>query len=703
MWKNGQNNLIRSLLISTTIAGAAGAVGAEAFTAQAVAAEESKTIALEEIKVTGRKREESLQEIPESITVFSGVQLETADVETMRDFIDLTPNMIIRETFRSNESFLTMRGIASAQGALPPVAIVIDGVQVGANEFLNQDLLDIERVEVLRGPQGSLYGQGAIAGAINIVTKDPTNEFEAYLNGSYGKADTYRVAGSVSGPIVEDVLFARVSGYYKHTDGLIKNIRGQDITFGKEYSVRGKLLFKGERLNAALRASHTDSNGSCCIQDKVPQDPNTGLLIGIDDISNPFTADSNIIGQEDTKFTDVSLKLDYDFDGFTVTSITGYAKAEQDIFADLDFTATPNQIQDVAWDSKVLNQELRFSSSDDNAVRWLFGGYYQDKKEIMDALVQSDPGGAALFAFTNETNGKMWALFGQVDVDITDKLELSGALRYDHDKQNFENLLSAGTYRDAKFDEVQQKVQLSYDWTENVMAYATWSKGFRTGGFDQVQAFANEVAKNYELGVKVNALDGLLTLQGTVFHIDYSNQQLSFVVLDPNDATNTLRGVLNIPATDIDGMELEIAARPMDGLDVNMGIGVTSTSIEKIDETSPFASLEAIGKTSPLAPPFTFNAGFTYTHPVAADMNLLLTSNYRRRGGYYFDLNNTIKTKTGDFIDAKIAIEGPNWSAGIYGRNLGNTRRATNMSITGSRLRVPNQPRSYGIEASFNF
>lgn len=702
MWKNGQNNLIRSLLISTTIAGAAGAVGAEAFTAQAVAAEAAPMV-LEEIKVTSRKREESLQEIPESISVFTGLQLETADVETMRDFIDLTPNMIIRETFRSNESFLTMRGIASAQGALPPVAIVIDGVQVGANEFLNQDLLDIERVEVLRGPQGALYGQGAIAGAINIVTKDPTNELEAYINGSYGKADTYRVAGSVSGPIVEDKLFARVSGYYKHTDGLIKNIRGQDITFGKEYSVRGKLLFKGERLNAALRASYTDSDGSCCIQDKVPQDPDSGLLIGIDNISNPFTADSNIIGQEDTKFTDVSLKLDYDFDGVTVTSITGYAKAEQDIFADLDFSAVPNQIQDVAWDSEVVNQELRFSSNNESAFRWIFGGYYQDKKEVMDALVQSDPGGAPLFAFINDINSKLWALFGQVNVDLTENLELTGALRYDHDKQTFENRLSAGSYRDAKFDQLQPKIQLSYDWTENVMAYATWSKGFRTGGFDQVQKFDNEVATNYEFGVKATALDGLLVINTSIFHIDYANQQLSFVVLDPNDATNTLRGVLNIPATDIEGLELEVTARPMDGLDVNLGVGVTDTSIQKIDETSVFASPEAIGKTSPLAPPFTFNAGFTYTHPVAADMNLLLTSNYRRRGGYYFDLNNTIKTKTGDFIDAKIAIEGPNWSAGIYGRNLGNTRRATNMSITGSRLRVPNDPRSYGIEASYNF
>jgi len=669
------------------------------------AEDKSEPLMLEEVKVTARKREESLQEIPESITVFSGEQLETANVVTMRDFIDLTPNMIIRETFRSNESFLTMRGIASAQGALPPVAIVIDGVQVGANEFLNQDLLDIERVEVLRGPQGALYGQGAIAGAINIVTRAPTNEFESFVTGSYGNADTYRIAGSVSGPLIKDSLFGRVSAYYKSTDGLIKNRFGVRTSFAEEYSLRGRLLYEGENFSAAFRASHTEGDGSCCLQDKANFDPITGLLINIDDVTNPG-AESNILGTDDTYFTDASMKLDYDFNGLTATSITGFAEAGQSAYADLDYTAEPIQIQDLSWDSEVINQEFRLASDSSSPFQWIVGGFYQKKKEIFDAKIlrdQTQQPLPVLFAFINEINSDLWAVFGQASYRLTDKLELTGAWRYDRDEQDFVNQLVPSTARSATFDQPQPKLQMSYDWSDNVMTYATWSKGFRTGGFDQNQQFENEVATNYEIGIKSATPNGLMTINASLFHIDYENQQLSFVILDPDDATNTLRGVLNIPATDIDGMELEIAANPVAGLSINLGVGVAITSIAEVDTSSPFASPEAIGKTSPLAPPFTFNAGTTYTYPLNGNLDLLLYGQYRRQGGFYFDLNNTIKTGTQDFIDAKISLEGSNWSLGLFGRNLSDTRHATNVSITGSRLRVPNQPRSYGIEGTIRY
>lgn len=161
--------------------------------------------------------------------------------------------------------------------------------------------------------------------------------------------------------------------------------------------------------------------------------------------------------------------------------------------------------------------------------------------------------------------------------------------------------------------------------------------------------------------------------------------------------------MLNIPATDIEGLELEVAAHPLDGLDISVGVGVTNTSIAAVDTTSPFASPEAIGKTSPLAPPFTFSGTVSYRHPVANALDLAWYGNYRRRGGFYFDLNNTIKTGTKDFIDGKVSLEGENWSVGVWGKNLTNSRHATNVSITGSRLRVPNDPRSYGVEATFRF
>lgn len=660
--------------------------------------------AVEEIIVTARKRQENLQDIPESISVFSGAQLDKANAVTMRDFVDLTPNMIIRETFRSNESFLTMRGIASAQGALPPVAIVVDGVQVGSNDFLNQDLYDIERIEVLRGPQGALYGQGAIAGAINIVTKAPSNELEAFVKTSYANADTFRTAAGLSGALVDDRLFARVTGYYKTTDGLIENRFGEEISFNEEYSLRGRLMYQGERLSASLRASHTTGDGSCCIQDIIRRDEN-GIAIDIDDVTNPG-ADSNVIGTDDTRFTDTSLKLDYDLNGMTLTSVTGYAEVRQDILGDLDFTAAPIQVQDVGFYVDVFNQELRLASPDDTRLRWIVGGFYQDRKETLDVNVLGDvptPPLPLLFGFVQEKNSDLWAAFGQLNFDVTEAMEFSAALRYDRDDQDSFNTSLANPFAEATFDQLQPKVQLSYDWSDNMMTYATWSKGFRTGGFSQTAKFENEVTTNYEIGVKASLLDGSVTINTSLFHIDYANQQLSFVVLDPDDATNTLRGVLNIPETAIDGLELEIAARATDYLNVTLGVGVVNSEIVAVDESSPFASPAAIGKASPLAPPFTFNAGVDYTYPLVGDTSLIVVGNYRRQGGYYFDLNNTLRTGTVDFIDGKIAVESDRWSVGVWGSNLADTRHATNISISGADLRVPNEPRSFGIEASLKF
>ncbi|HEY8352239.1 MAG TPA: TonB-dependent receptor [Sphingomonadales bacterium] len=660
---------------------------------------------LEEILVTSRKREERLQDVPDSIFVLSSLQLEMSNVESLRDFVDLTPNLLVRETFRSNETFLTMRGLSSAQGALPPVAFVVDGVQLGSNDFINQDLLDIERIEVLRGPQGALYGQGAIAGAINVVTRQPTNEFEGFVKASYGNGDSKRIAGALSAPIVEDRLFARISGYYKDSDGLIKNNRGEDIDFLEEGSIRGRILYRSDVLDIDLRGSYTKGDGSCCIQDRVNLDDN-GNLIGVDDVTNPG-ASSNIIGTSDDKLFNTSLKVDVDLGFATVTSITGYAEIRQAVFGDADMTIDPVTAQDLSFDTDVFNQELRVSSNSDGRFRWLFGGFYQDRQERQHIRIGADTGerfvaNPSILHQRNITNSELWAAFGQVSFDLTDRIELTAALRYDHDDQDSRNIVVSEARARATFKEWQPKAQIAYRWTDDVMVYASFARGFRPGGFTSTVVFENETTDNYEVGFKTTFLDNRLSINGAFFHIDYSNQQLSFVVFTETEA---LRGAANIPATDIDGMELEIAARPIDNLTITAGLGVTDTVISTVAPSEFFGPdiVQLIGKKSPLVPPFTFNASVTYAHPVADGLDLVFHSDFRRLGGYYFDAANTIYTRTKNFIGGKIALQADNWSVGVWAKNLTDARVATNVSATGARLRVPNPPRSYGVEATFNF
>jgi len=656
---------------------------------------------LEEIVVTARKREERLQEVPESVTVFSATQIEQAGIESVRDFVDMTPNLIIRETFRSNETFLTMRGLAGAQGALPPVSIIVDGVQLGSNDFLTQDLVDVAQIEVLKGPQGALYGQGAIAGAINITTKKPTNETEGQVKASYGRGNTYRLSGVMSGPIVEDKLFVRASAYHRSTDGLIKNARGDRIDFSDQTSGRLQFVYEGEKLRAQMRGAWTEGDGSCCIQDIAPRNA-SGNFVGIDDIVDGL-ATSNIIGRDSTRFRDASLKLDYDLGGVNLISVSGFADVEQWLFADADYSAAPLRVQDITFATKVMNQELRLASNTSDAFSWIVGGFYQDKQENQAIQVGAEiPGGINpnLLNQLNRINSESWALFGQAEYDVTEDLSVLAALRYDRDKQNSRDRRApVASFKDATFKKLQPKLQVSYKWSPDVMTYATYSEGFRTGGFTQNTKFDNETTRNYEAGFKTTLMDGLMTLNGSVFHIDYSNQLLSFVVFT---ATESRRGVINIKSTDIDGFELEMNARLTDGLSVSAGIGVTDSTVVAVG-TTELGAATAVGKKSPTVPPFTFNASATYTAPLTADLELVTYASYQRRGAFYFDLNNTMRTGTKSFVDAKMSVDAADWSVGLVGKNLTNSRHATNLSITGSDLRFPNQPRSYGIEATYRF
>lgn len=662
--------------------------------------------ALEEVVVTSRKRDERMQDVPDSIFVIGSAQLEAANVDGLRDFVDLTPNLMVRETFRSNESFLTMRGLAGAQGALPPVAFIVDGVQLGSNDFINQELYDIERIEVLRGPQGALYGQGAIAGAINVITRQPTNELEGFVKTSYGKGDSLRIAGAMSGPLVRDKLFARVSGYYRDGDGLIRNVRGQDIDPVEEQSIRALLSYRGERFNAQLRGSYTDGNGSCCMLDRVPLDE-SGNLMDIDDVTNPG-ASSNILGTSDDEFSDASLRMEYDFGSVTLTSITGYAEVSQRIFGDADYTSDPITAQDITFASDVFNQELRIASGDGGRFNWLLGGFFQDRQERQDITVGTDAGPGVIttpliLRQYNVINSRSWAAFGQASVELGERVELTGAARYDHDEQDSRDSLNPeATFKRATFEEFQPKVQIGYRWTDDVLFYASYARGFRAGGFTQNQKFDNEVTDNYEIGIKSTMLDGLLTLNASAFHIDYSNQQIAFVIFT---TTTALRGVVNIPSTDIDGLEVELSARPTDHLTISAGLGVVDSVIRDVTPNVLFGDdiLQLKGNKSPLVSPLTFNASATWRQPIGTGMDLLVHGDFRRLGGYYFDAQNTLYTATANFVNGKVAISAGRWEVGLWGKNLTDTRVATYLSPTGSRTRGPNQPRSYGVEAILRF
>lgn len=652
---------------------------------------------IEEIVVTSRKREENLMEIPDSITVFSDTVIDTANMAHIQDFSSLTPNLNITDQLRPGTQTMTIRGMTTVQNGELPVAFIVDGVNVPSMNFINQELIDIERIEVLRGPQGTLYGRGAIGGAINIITKSPGDEFEVKGKVSYGRGDALFAGGTVSVPIADNASF-RISASHRDEDGLIDNIgAGTEADPVDEQSVQARLLFQPtDKLSVDLRGRYLTGQGGGIYLVQISTDQ-------IDDFSLPVS--SNLNGQDDRDIGSVSLKIDYTFDnGMTFTSISGYSETDSYWDGDGDFSTAPLFAQWWEIDVEAFNQEIRLTSDDTSQFRWILGAFYQDREdkeftefglEGPDRTVIPFPGGAREIR-----ERESWAVFGQVDYDITEQLTLSAGVRYD-EEENTTEFGQLGTEPSDTFEEWQPKVSLSYNWNENVMTYFTFARGFRPGGFSNSSGvlYKNEVSDNFEIGTKALLLDGRMQFSAAAFYIDFSNQQHFFSRVTPG---GVLRFITNIAETTNIGAEVEMALRPVEGLELNFGLGITDTEIDDFDGTGIFE-----GHSTPQVNDYSINASAQYTKPISGPWEFTGRLDFEHRGKVDWDLNNLVTSSGKDYLNLYAGIGNGQWTVFFYGKNVLDEQQPTAMGTDvfgpGIHLRTPSRPASYGGGIKFSF
>ena len=655
-------------------------------------------LTIEEVVVTARKREESLMDIPDAITVFSDAVIETANISSIRDFADLTPNLTIIDQLRPGTQTVTIRGMTTVQNGELPLAFIVDGVNVPSMNFINQELVDIERIEVLRGPQGTLYGRGAVGGAINIVTKAPSDEFSGKAKISYGRGDALFLGGTVSGPISDNLHF-RFSASHRDEDGLIDNVgAGTEADPIDEQSFQGRLIYRpNDKLTLDFRGRylHGETGGIYLVTVTTPT---------IDDFSIPVS--SNINGEDERDVGSGSLKIDYELDnGMTLTSISAYSETDSFFFGDGDFSTAATFAQDWEIDVKAFNQEIRLTSDNSNQLRWILGAFYQDRedKEFTNFGTEG-PGPSVGFAFPGGAreirDRKSWAVFGSLDYDFTDKLTLSAGIRYD-EEENETVFGQLGTSPKDTFSEWQPKVSLSYDWTEKVMTYFTYARGFRPGGFSNTSGvlYENEVSDNFEIGTKAFLFDSRVQLSAALFYIDFADQQYFFSRVTP---AGVQRFITNIQETTNIGAEIELAIRVAEGLDVNFGFGITDTEIDDFDGTGAFE-----GNNTPQVNDYSFNASAEYTRPLSGPWQFTGRIDYENRGEVDWDLNNLVTTPTKDYLNLYAGIENENWTVYLYGKNVLGERQPTAMGTDvfgpGIHLRTPSRPASYGIGLKANF
>ncbi len=650
-------------------------------------------IELEEIVVTARKRVERLQDVPDSITALSAAVLEERGVTGIADVLDFVPGLSIAQGQNPGTVTISARGISQVRNGEAPVAVVIDGVQLSSPNQITQELYDLERVEVLKGPQGALYGRNAIAGAINIVTREPGNdpEFSARAELANGNDRKLRLAGS--GALVDDKVLVRASVGYRDFDGLIDNVTlKRKVDFQEEWTGRGRVILKPtDDFTADFRGSFSNLDAGLSYYIPLPDGR-------ANDTSVPVQADK--LGTGYRNLRDASAKLDYDTGAGTVTATTAYSSTHEYLYEDLDWL--PQSILEASQDLEVeaVSQELRYTSSGSGSLRYVAGAYWLDTRRDLDTTLFANAGGAIvkLFNTPEENHNRALAGFGQVNYDVTAQMELTLALRYDADRRR-QTDPRMGVTRQKTFDAWQPKASLSYKLDSAVMLYGTWAQGFRSGGFNApngvfAPVFKSEDANSFELGAKSELLARRLILNLSAYHVTYDNQQ-TFLL----DANSGAQGVVNIAKATARGVEAELTARLAKGLEINASAGLIDSQIDDFNGTSLY-----LGNQVPYVNGWSYALGGSYGMDLPGDSTLTTRVDYTANGDLAFQVDNKDKRKAVHLVDLRLSWERGPLTLTAFAKNLFNEKYSQEFFArefvgTATDIRWPNEPRRFGLEA----
>jgi len=721
---------------------------------------QSQATTLEEVVVTARKRDETIQNVPVTENVFTQQAIESAGIESPRDFVAMVPNMTLVEVQNVGNSFITIRGISQARNSEPSVAVLVDGVLETNPYQFDQELTDIREIEVLKGPQGALYGRNAIGGAILIHTVDPSDHFSGAARVGVGNGVSEKAQVAVSGPIdAAGTLKYRASLNYYDTDGYRENsYLNRKADPYRDYSGRLRLLWKpSEQWSADLRAFRERAETTAYYY-IIPRANEASVFSDFstppnaNDVTSPIQ--NNNLGTDNRDVTDVALKLDYSLGGGTLTAVSDYNRTKEIDTGDaFDFRPIPtsllyfftggvpaalggpfDQSQSQFIDVTTYSQELRFTSPKIGGFSWIAGGYYVHTERFIstDNLVDRGAGVPAVYETplvdpanpvatnTNSTflsdsqNNNAWAVFADATYEFTKQLELDAAIRYDEDeRQNTtrtptqflpDPTAHTGEVRKHTFDAAQPKGTLRYKPTDNLTFYGGWSRGFRSGGFNQTgvgavaqskghlgvhDLFNAEIAETWEVGVKSQFLDRRLGANLALYYTDSHNGYFFYF-----DATTSTQNLGNLDAR-YKGGELELTARATSWLDLYASFGYTDGKVTNMEDPT------VVGNKPPLLTKNTVNAGFQVHEPLGGGVSGVLRLDYQMIGRTWWDPYNLTDRDPINLLDARAGVEADRWSVTAWSKNLTNKIYNAEFSPGGFLWRA--LPRQYGVEFGYRF
>lgn len=702
-----------------------------------------------DIVVTAQRREQSLLDVPLAVTALGGDTLADRGITNSAQLGDAVPNLQINSPYGDTQPNFSLRGIGVANeynsNQASPVGVYLDDVYLAPRTSHGMGLFDLDRIEVLRGPQGTLFGRNTTGGAINFITRKPgLSGTNGYLQVGYANFDTFTAQGAAEATLAEDVAGLRLAVNYAKGDGQIKNIfpGGRDAASVDTLQGRASLRVKPtETLDIVLRAyAGRDRGTQAAVHGFAPARAGLGF----------FETNENRIGENRTDAWGFSANIALELtDTLSLTSITSYDGGKQDLQQAAD--GAPIDLLDINWRSRYrqFSQELR-ANYDGDGVTFVGGLFYGRDRNITDNTFNLPlPPAGGFFQHYRQVR-KSYAVFGQADIELADRLVLTLGARYTKDKSRYDDAFAylfiggvddpqtplattvpcpgvAGTCPydpDARFaladtnNALTGRVALSYTFADGPLVYASYNRGYRAGAVNGggytsssgIGYIEPERVNAYEIGIKGRAGGRLLTYAASAFYYDYSNQQLQDTRAGP------VSFLVNAPSSEVYGFEVETTLRPTDGFRIDASLGWLHSKYKEL--TLQGADLS--GNSLPFAPKLTAQLGFEWDVVDLAGGTITFAPNMAYSSRQYFSpfneidapgtpqVNSELQQGANAKVNASLSWSNDALTVRAFANNLFDRKTyGYGLDLRGAGLPfnflVPAAPRTYGVSLRYSF
>lgn len=690
-------------------------------------------LALEEVIVTARKREQSLQDVSVAVTALTDSVIAEAQIYTSEDLVQLVPSLTYQQGSNPRQSSFNIRGIGTqsfSTGVEPSVSTMLDGVVMGRSGQAFMQLLDVERVEVLRGPQGTLFGKNASAGVLHIITRQPTEEFSGELMAGVAENDEYRLGATVSGPITDGLGF-RLSGSGSDVDGWIRNYYdGSDLNNARDYNIRGKLRWDvSDTLLVKWSSDYGELDCNCTvatIRSLEPFDGNDAQVQQILEEIAPVkvgekNTETNVNSPNyiDSESWGHALEVNWDIGEFSLTSITAYR--EYSVAASIDNDNRPTTPlgfdQDGITEQEQFTQELRLASPAADRLNYVVGLYYFDQEVNRQFRRSAELSGFEEGIATFRVDTTNWAAFGELNYSFTNDLRLVLGARYTQDDLEFVFARSRegigivvqdpvdATPGETDNDDLSGKVALEWSFSEDGMLYASYSQGYKGPAFDvtfgtdptTLDPVEPETSDAYELGLKSVWFDSRLMLNAALFLTEFEDFQ-GQAFFDPdgdpncpednpgcdpgNEPGNFL--LVNAGKVETQGLEVDFNAVVTDSLSLYGGFALIDAEIvdypggncsfgQTFRNECPDGEQDLSGGVMPHSPDWKLALTAQYNRELPASFDLVLQGTYKAQDDVLYSLSQdefTVQDSYGTLdVSARLVDDAGRWDATVYVKN----------------------------------